>query len=135
MVVVLVLFRRSCRLPFRNPRANAEKLPKSTPSTPNLAQNLTIPVKIYPEGALMGDGPASILPDSECEMKSGASYRRVAAEIAPSAVAAVGSAPDGIELFGERHDEGGIVGQQAVFEVAFALALCAHSRACEVRRS
>ena len=51
---------------------------------------------------------------------------------AAAAVVAEVTAPDGIELLDERIDEGGIVGENAILEVALALRLCAHPRAGEV---
>lgn len=49
------------------------------------------------------------------------------------AVAAELPSPDGIELLDERIDEGGIIGQNTVLEVALALGLRAHARTGEVR--
>ena len=45
----------------------------------------------------------------------------------PPAIAAEVAAPDGIELLDERIDEGRIIGQDAVLEVALAFGLRAHS--------
>ena len=45
------------------------------------------------------------------------------------------AAPDGIELLDERIDEGGIVGEDTVLEVALAHRLRAHSRAGKIRRT
>ena len=41
--------------------------------------------------------------------------------LAAAAVAAEVAAPDGIELLDERIDEGGIIGENAVLEIALAL--------------
>lgn len=41
--------------------------------------------------------------------------------VAAAAIAAEGPSPDGIELLEERFNESGIVGQDAVLEVALAL--------------
>lgn len=51
----------------------------------------------------------------------------------PPTIAAEIAAPDRVELFGEWIDEGGIVGQNTVLEVALALGLRAHARIGEVR--
>ena len=51
---------------------------------------------------------------------------------AAAAFAAKRPSPDGIKLLDKRIDEGGIVGKDAVLEVALALGLCAHARACEI---
>ena len=55
--------------------------------------------------------------------------------LAAAAVAAEVAAPDRIELLDKRIDEGRIVGQDAVLEVALALRLRAHPRAGKVRRT
>ena len=55
--------------------------------------------------------------------------------LAAATFAAEGPSPDGIELLDERIDEGGIVGEYAVLEVALAHGLCAHARAGEIRRA
>ena len=54
--------------------------------------------------------------------------------LAAAAVAAEFPSPNRIELFDERIDEVGIVDQDAVLEVAFALGLHAHARTGEIRR-
>ena len=54
---------------------------------------------------------------------------------AATAVAAEVASPDGIELFDEWIDECGIVGQNAVLEVALALRLRTHPRTSEIRRA
>ena len=54
---------------------------------------------------------------------------------AAAAVVAEVAAPDGIELLNERIDEGGIIGENAILEVALALRLRAHPCAGEVRRT
>ena len=51
--------------------------------------------------------------------------------LASAAIAAKGPSPDGIEMLGERFDERGIVGQDAVLEVALAHGLRTHPRAGE----
>ena len=55
--------------------------------------------------------------------------------LAAAAVAAEVAAPDGIELLDERIDESGVIGENAILEVALALRLRAHPRAGKVRRT
>ena len=42
---------------------------------------------------------------------------------------------DGVELLDERFDKRGVVGENAVFEIALLHRLCAHPRAGEIRRT
>ena len=58
--------------------------------------------------------------------------RAVAAMFPSAAVVAVFTAPDEVELLDERLDEGWVVGEDAVLEVALALRLRAHAGAGEV---
>ena len=55
----------------------------------------------------------------------------VAAEVAATAVAAKRSSPDGIELLDKRLDKCGVVGENAVLEIALLLRLT--SRPCPRR--
>ena len=59
-------------------------------------------------------------------------HHQIAAVVASAAIAAKGPTPDGVELLDERIDERGIVGENAVLEVALALGLRAHPSASEV---
>ena len=59
----------------------------------------------------------------------------VAAEVATSTIAAEIPAPDGIELLDERFDKCGVVGENAVFEIALLLRLRAHARAGQIGRA
>ena len=52
--------------------------------------------------------------------------------VASATVAAEGTTPDGIELLNERIDEGGVIGEDAVFEVTLLLALRSHPRAGKI---
>ena len=49
--------------------------------------------------------------------------------------AAAVSAPDGIELLDERFDKCGVVGENAVLEIALLLRLCTHPGTGEIRRA
>ena len=68
-------------------------------------------------------------------MNSRCLNHRIAAEVAAAAVAAKRTSPDGIELLDKRRDKCGVVGENAVLEVALALTLCAHARAGEISRA
>ena len=59
-------------------------------------------------------------------------YHRIGAMFAAAAFAAKRPSPDGIELLDKRIDERGIIGEDAVFEVALALRLRTHARASEI---
>ena len=50
-----------------------------------------------------------------------------------AAFAAPGAAPDGVELFGQGFDQGGIIGQDAVLEIPAVFVLRAHARTGQVR--
>ena len=59
----------------------------------------------------------------------------IAAEVAATAVAAKVTSPGGIELLDKRFDKCGVVGENAVLEIALAHRLRAHPRAGEIRRT
>ena len=59
----------------------------------------------------------------------------IVTEVAATAVAAKRSSPDGIELLYKRFDKCGVVGENAVFEVALLLRLRAHARAGQIGRA
>ena len=46
--------------------------------------------------------------------------------VASAAIAAKRPSPNRVELLDERIDEGGVIGEDTVLEVALALGLCAH---------
>ena len=56
---------------------------------------------------------------------------RIAAEVATTAIAAEITSPDGIELLDKRLDKCGVVGENAVLEIALLLRLT--SRPCPRR--
>ena len=68
---------------------------------------------------------------SDCEH----SHHRVAAEVATATITAEVATPDGIELLDKRFDKCGVVGENAVLEVALLLRLCAHPGTGEIRRA
>ena len=62
-------------------------------------------------------------------------HRTIGAVIPPSAFAAPGTAPDGVELLGQGFDQSRIIRQDSILEVAAVLALRTHARTGQVRTS
>ena len=125
------LWQMNLRMSHFQPRASFRENCHASPSADSVpTRNLPCRQRFSVQNLTTGKNPNS----SQLPRKNDL-HHRVAAEVAATAFAAKRSSPDGIELLDERFDKCGVVGEDAVLEIALLLRLCAHPGTGEVRRT
>ena len=125
------LWQMNLRMSHFQPRASFRENCHASPSADSVpTRNLPCRQRFSVQNLTTGKNPNS----SQLPRKNDL-HHWVAAEVVTAAFAAEVTSPYGIELLGEWPDERGVVGQDAVLEIALLLRLRAHPRAGEIRRA
>ena len=122
---------KNLRMSHFQPRASFRENCHASPSADSVpTRNLPCRQRFSVQNLTTGKNPNS----SQLPRKNDL-HHRVAAEVATAAFAAEVASPDGIELLDKRFDKCGVVGEDAVLEVALLLRLCTHPGSGEIRRA